>query len=127
MAYLSSPKQNNTGLTKRCTGRLPFCSAEREYSVAARELGVLSLAPALQAREVLMERNIAFPSTGTEEGDAREAARIRRTERFLELGECPNGCGQLEQIGVTQYECPDCHYMNYGRDINLRPELANKL
>ena len=56
--------------------------------------------------------SFSFPSSGDEAEDAREAARIRRREAWLDEGWCANGCGpraaSKEFDGCS--ECPACGF-----------------
>lgn len=58
---------------------------------------------------------VQFHSTGSDEGDAREAARIRKQLAHESEGLCPNGCAPLtwpERDDVA--ECPVCGFIGVG-------------
>ena len=69
--------------------------------------------------------DIAFPSSGDPEEDAREAERLRLTFGRTAEGMCPNGCGPLtwpEYDNVA--ECPACKFVgvqSWGRGDFTKP------
>jgi hypothetical protein len=59
---------------------------------------------------------VGFVSTGTTDGDAIEAARIRKMLTFESEGLCPNGCAPLEWADDDPYtaRCPACKFFGCG-------------